>query len=60
MLRKQKFLVYIHKAQQSFWTPPNPKNSPRGPKKVKMTPKKHRIKKPINKKKFKNESYQSI
>ena len=58
-LRKQKWLVYIHKDQKSFRTPPHPKNSLIEPKKAQNYPKKAKNKKSENKKILQNKSYQS-
>ena len=44
MLRKQKLLVYMNKAQKRFGPHPNPKNGPIGPKKAQNDPKKSKKK----------------
>ena len=51
ILRKQKLLVYVNKAQKSFQVEPQPKDSPIGPKKAQNDHKKaKKIKESENKK----------
>ena len=51
--RKQKLLVYIHKAQKSFQVQPQQQNSPIWPKKAQNDPKKAKIKKVRKQKPYK-------
>ena len=60
ILRKQKLLVYINKAQKSFQVRPQPKDSPIGPEKDQNDFKKAKNQRARKQKILKNESYHSI
>ena len=60
ILRKQKLLVYIDKAQKSFQVRPQPKDSPIGPEKDQNDFKKAKNQRARKQKILKNESYHSI
>ena len=58
MLRQQKLLVYINKPQKLFEPHPNPKNSPRGPKKAQNDRPKSKKTKVSKQNILQNKSYQ--